>query len=232
MFAGDRQAHGEYRMRFGTKNRLAVWTSVCVSMILAIPAACAADLVSHNGFEACWSQALTKPQFLSLLQSTLDAHSGCVAPQTGTSGNISYTICNTAACAGGAMGCAVMTHAGVFSGDFGSGVFSGPGSADNIVAPVTTNFGSCALTISNIQLNYAPSYTVQADGNSGDDMAALLQLPLTVTNHTFNGDASCTSLANLYGAQLITQIETSGSTMVANLLQAATVGESVCPLTP
>ena len=145
---------------------------------------------------------------------------------------ITYTICNTAACAGSAMGCAVTTHAGTFSGDFGSGVFSGPGSADNIVAPITTNVGSCTLTISNVTLNYAPNYTVQADGNSGDYMAALLQSPLTVTNHTFSGNALCTNLANLYGAQLITQIETNGSATVANLLQAATVGESVCPLIP
>ncbi len=219
-------------MRFRTKSRLAVWTSVCASMMLAISAAGAAELVSHNGFEACWSQALTKPQFLSLLQSTLDARSGCVAPQTGMSSGISYAICNTAACAGGAMGCAVTTHAGAFSGDFGSGIFSGPGSADNIIAPITTSISSCVLTISNVTLNYAPSYTVQADGNSGDYMAALLQSPLTVTNHTFSGDAFCTSLANLYGAQLITQIETSGSGTAADLLQAATVGESVCPLTP
>lgn len=201
-------------------------------MMLAVSTACAADLVIHNGFEACWSQALTKPQFLSLLQSTLDARSGCIAPQTGTSSAITYAMCNTAACAGGAMGCVVTTHAGAFSGDFGSGVFSGPGSTDNIVVPITTSIGPCVLTISNVTLNYAPSYTVQADGNSGDYMAALLQSPLTVTNHTFSGNTLCNTLASLYGAQLITQIETSGSATVADLLQAATVGESVCPLTP
>jgi len=184
-------------MRFCNKNRLAVWTSIFASAIVATSAARAADLVSHNGFEACWSQALTKPQFLSLLQSTLDARSGCVAPQTGTSSGITYAICNTAACAGGALGCVVTTHAGAFSGDFGSGIFSGPGSTDNIVAPITTSIGSCVLTISNITLNYAPSYTVQADGNSGDYMAALLQSPLTVTNHTFSGNPLCTSLSSL-----------------------------------
>ncbi|QBB69238.1 hypothetical protein ELE36_01945 [Pseudolysobacter antarcticus] len=219
-------------MRFRTKNRLAVWTSIFASVMLVMSAASAADLVSHNGFEACWSQALTKPQFLNLLQSTLDAQSGCVAPQTGSSNGITYEICNTAACAGGAMGCAVTTHAGTFSGDFVSGVFSGSGSADTIVAPITTNVGSCTLTISNLTLNYAPSYAVQADGNSGDYMATLLQSPLTVTSHTFSGNALCNTLASLYGPQLITQIETSGSATVANLLQAATVGESVCPLLP
>ncbi|MEO8803728.1 MAG: hypothetical protein ABI304_10250, partial [Rudaea sp.] len=40
------------------------------------------DLVTHNGFEACWSKALAKPQFLGLMQSSLENQTTCVGPQT------------------------------------------------------------------------------------------------------------------------------------------------------
>src|SRR5512141_1039238 len=73
----------------------------------------AGDLVAHNGFEACWSKAVTVAQFTGLMQSSIDGQTTCVAQSSGSCGtSCTFTACNTAACSGGAIGCPVTLHSG------------------------------------------------------------------------------------------------------------------------
>lgn len=203
----------------------------------ALPAS-AGDLVIHNGFEACWSQAVTKPQFLGALQTAIDGATSCIQSQTATDTNtgVTYTVCGQTQC-GGSAGCPVVLHAGSFTGDFGTGQFNATGTADDIVASVAYSGGifppgACSITISAIALAYAPSYDAGADGNDGAYMASLIAPGVSITSFNAAGsDAACTYLAGSYGSALKTQAEAAANTLVVSLL-APTVGESVCPLLP
>ena len=198
------------------------------------------ELVMHNGFEACWSTALTRPQFLDLLRSGIDGHTGCVPRSDGTAtlpapfGTVAYTACATPACPGGTIGCPVTTHAGTFSGDFATGIFSGPGSADNVQVPVTiTGFGTCTLTLSNIVLAFAPAYVFDPDGNRGVYASALVQAGVTSTYVlSASGGPQCGLLPGVVEPQLHPQLDATASAAYAEQLTATTVGQSVCPLVP
>ena len=212
-------------------------TPAALLFVAALPVA-AADLLIHNGFQACWSQAVTKPQFLAALQSAIDGATSCIPSQTATdtTRGITYTVCGQTQC-GGNPGCPVVLHAGPFAGDFATGQFNATGTANDIVASVEYAGGSlppgaCTITISAITLAYAPRYEVGADGNDGAYMASLAGTGVTVTGSSVSGsNFTCSLLAASYGAQLKSQAEASANALVAVLL-APTVGESVCPLLP
>lgn len=197
------------------------------------------SLLMHNGFEACWSTALTKPQFLDLLRSGVDGRTGCVPPSSGTVtlpgfGPVAYTACATPACPGAVPGCPVTTHAGTFSGDFATGIFSGPGSADDVQVPVTSAvFGTCMLTLSNIVLTFAPAYVFDPDGNSGVYASALVQASVNSTYAlSASGGPLCGFLPGVVEPQLGPQLDAAASAAYADQLTATTVGQSVCPLVP
>jgi hypothetical protein len=221
----------------GFRTRVALGVSAGLLAVIA-PGAVAGDLIIHNGFEACWSKAITKPQFLDLLQATTDGVTACITTFSGSdSFGDSYSGCNTAACPGNSVGCPITVHTGTFSGDFASGNFSSAGTADDISVPVTVQpvIGppdNCTVTISNIAFTLAPSYALSADGNSGAYVGALNQP--TVMINSFNAvgsDATCQLLA-LQSGFAQSAAESAAETELAVLLDAATVGESVCPLTP
>ena len=167
---------------------------IAAASLLATSAmsAVAADLVHHDGFETCWSQALTKPQFLAALRSNIDGNSGCIPPQAGNQSGFDYTICNVAnGCGSGAPGCPVALQAGPFSGDFVAGSFAAAGTANNIAAPITVAIlGSCTLNITGITLTYALDYLMRTDGTDGvhtDDM----QVPLVdITNYATSNNGN------------------------------------------
>ncbi len=194
------------------------------------------DLVAHNGFESCWSKALTKPQFLGLMRSSLDDQVTCIGPQTTTGSGFTVTTCNTAACPGGQTGCPVTLRAGIFSGDFPTGTFAAPGSADNIEVPVmvTAPFSlSCTVSISSITLTFAPDYSMIADGNSGLYAAELTQAPVSLNSFTvFSSNQTCQSLADANQSAFSAPAEAAATTAVEAQLRVTTVGESICPLTP
>ena len=198
--------------------------------------ATAGDLVIHNGFEACWSKAISAAQFTGLMQSSIDGQTTCVAQSTGSCGtSCTFTACNTAACPGGAVGCPVTLHSGAFSGDLGTGIYGATGTADDISAPLSySNFGipgTCTITASNISLGYTLGYTLQADGNSGLNAASLDQTLLDVTGYSASsGSPTCNTLAATLGAAFVQQVESAGSTFISDLETPATVGQSVCPL--
>lgn len=197
------------------------------------------DLVGHNGFEECWSKAITKSAFLDLIQATINDQTFCVPETSGSGSGYNYDACNTAACPGSAVGCPITTHAGSFAGDFSTGDFSSTGTADDVSVPISytgLSSGSCTILFSNIILGYAPSYFVTADGNNGDYMAYLTQSSVTVTSSDASvnlpPNLTCSFLLTVFKDSIIEQAQTAASNGWGALLAADTVGESVCPLTP
>ncbi len=203
------------------------------AVLVAVDAARAAELVDHNGFEACWTHAITEPQFLELEQSAIDGVTSCVSPSSGTG----YSACSQQNCPGNAVGCPVTIHAALFSGAFAAGSgnhHTSSGSTDTITIDVSYFPGSCTITISNVVLDYALDYTLQADGNSGLYSASLDQSTLAVQNNyvLVGSDLVCEALASSLATTLISQIETEGAAGIAALERPATVGETVCPAPP
>jgi hypothetical protein len=197
------------------------------------------DLVIHNGFEGCWSQALTETQFLNLLQATNNGQITCL-PQTTQSlgpGAGSISSCNLPQCPGGAIGCPVTQVTGAFSGDFTrtSGAFSASGNADGLIVPVwissPVGSGSCTIGPYTIALTYDVAFFETPDGNSGDYMAYQTSISESA-NDNFGTSTCISSIANVLANSVHTQIQTLlVSAMNENLNQAG-VTQSVCPLTP
>jgi len=192
------------------------------------------DPLCHNGFEACWSKAITKPDFLDTLQSTIDGVTSCIPQSSG----VGYTACSQAKCPNNAIGCPVTTHAGPFSGAFVAGIgnkYTSTGSTSDIVIDIAyTGGGPCTITASNIALDYGLDYRLNVDGNSGLNVVSLDQSALTVHDgYMLTGsDPVCQTIAATGGATLVSEIETDGAAGIAALEAPATVGQSVCPLTP
>jgi hypothetical protein len=203
------------------------------AVLMVVDAARAADLVDHNGFEACWTHAITEPEFLELEQSAIDGLTSCVSPSSG----IGYSMCSQQNCPKNAVGCPVTTHAALFNGAFAAGSgnhHTSSGSTDTITIDVSYFPGSCTITISNVALDYALDYTLQADGNSGLYSVSLDQSTLAVQNGyvLVGSDLVCQGLASSLTATLISQIETEGAAGIAALERLVTVGETVCPVPP
>jgi hypothetical protein len=213
----------------------------CAAVLIAgQPQAAVVDLVAHNGFEACWSQAITKATFLQLVQDSVNDRSFCIGKSSGSGPGVTYEACNTNACAGNTVGCPVTTHAGVFGGDFVTGSFSATGTADTVTVPITyTAIGTsnCTITISNIALDYAPAWFATPDGNSGSYMAYLSQSAVSLAAEPDvsvapPGDFVCNALLSLLQSTIIAQAESTASDGWATQLAPDTEHESVCPLAP
>jgi hypothetical protein len=200
----------------------------------AVQPVAAGDLVFHNGFDACWSKAITKTQFTGLMQSSIEGMTTCVAQSTGNCGpGCSYIACNTQACPGNAVGCPVTLHADAFGGTFVSGTssFSAAGSADDINVPVSSTLATCTVTISSISLSYALDYTMQSDNGNGLYAASLDQSLVTVNaGYTASSEnAICDLFAATLASGAVTTAESAAGALVESLEAPATVDETVCP---
>jgi len=190
------------------------------------------DLVSHNGFEACWSKAITKPQFLGLLKSAIDGTTGCILYVGYTDSGFDWQMCPNPACAGGVGGCPVTLHAGAFTGDFATGQFSGSGTADDISVDMFysgVTSGTCTLKFTNLTQTYSPFFYVEPDGNSGDHMYGLD--PLTPTWNTHNSssaDPNCAAQAS----KVFFYVQETVRVQAQVGFYYGAVDQSVCPLTP
>lgn len=198
----------------------------------------AADLVIHNGFEACWSKAITTAQFFALMKSTVDATTACMPefPYTDADSGFTYDTCNTAACPNNQTGCPVALNAGYFSGNFVTGIFSGPGSTDNISIPVSysdgATSGTCTITFTNIALFYQTPFSIRPDGNNGAYMASFLVATPDFGLDVSTPDLMCSTLYGLYGMDLIQSAEYVAATELTTAFVSNVVGTSVCLLTP
>ena len=197
----------------------------------------ALDLVSHDGFEACWPQAITKPQLRNLLKSTIDGRTGCILYVGYADAGFNWEMCNTPACAGGVGGCPVTFHAGTFTGDFGAAdftaSFSGPGSTDDISMQFfyynDVTGGTCTLKLANLTQTYSPFVYLQPDGNKGDYIIAMD--PLAVTFDTVD-PSSADPMCMLQAGTAISYAQSVAGIEANVPLFNAVPGESVCPLTP
>lgn len=196
------------------------------------------DLIGHKGQEACWSKAITEPTFLGLDSTGVEGNTACIPPFAFSAFNgtafVTYSVCYTAACPGGNVGCPITTHTGVFSdgGDFGAGQFSATGSADNVALPGYSGFGTCNYSASGITTSYAADYVLTDDGNHGDYAALLNQLAAAPTAVAITGsgsDPNCgISAAYLYPYFYAYATLAMSSSLQQNL-RNPTVGRSVCP---
>jgi len=206
--------------------------SVCSTAQMGAP-----ELISHNGFEACWPKAITKPQFLTLLKSTIDGTTACILYVAYTDAGYNWDICSTSTCQGNMGACPVTLHAGTFNGDFGPGAFtasfSGPGTTDDINVPVNyyndVTGGTCTLKLGNLTQTYSPLFYIQPDGNNGDYIWGMDALNVGfATVSPSSADPMCLTQANTvtFYAQSAATIQTT------NALFDAVPDQSVCPLTP
>lgn len=207
---------------------------IAVILQLLVSGASAADLVYHQGFETCWVAALTKPQFLATLESSIDGTAACIPSQSGSESGVSYSICAIPnGCGAGMNGCPVVLAAGAFSGNFNLGQFSAPGTTNNIAVPVTTDvFGACTINITNVALQYQLDYLLRSDGIDGV-YAEDMQVPvvdISSYNSTNNCNAILQGFISTYTPQAIAQAEASAALAIEPALRANTVEQSVCPL--
>jgi hypothetical protein len=217
-------------------HRFATARNACGVALLALSLAAnvclAGDLVAHNGFEACWSSALSETQFVELQQSTLEVATACVAQSSGSVPGLgtNYQVCDTPACPGENVGCPVTLHSNPFGGDFATGTFAATGSTDSISVHITHSFGTCTINVGSMPLNFSLAYALQADGNGGQHVASLDDALMTVTGAVAYGgtDVICATLAGAYGSAIARAVQRAGSRLLVKLETPATVGESVC----
>ena len=196
------------------------------------------DLIGHKGMEACWSKATTEPAFLALLSTGVEGNTACIPPFTFNAFNgttfVTYSVCYTAACPGGNVGCPITTHSGVFTdgGDFGAGKFSATGTADNFTMAGVSGFGTCNYSASGITTSYASDYIFTDDGNHGDYAALLNQFTAAPTAVALSGagsDPNCGSSAAFLYPYFYAYATVGMSAGLQQKLQNPTVGQSVCP---
>lgn len=210
-----------------------------IAVLLAVVAGNAqADLVFHQGFETCWSAAIAPATFFDRLSPpALDGAQTCIPQQSGSTSGVTYTACDTAACAGGAVGCPLTLHLGSAMGDFVTGQFSVAGTADDIAVPLTiSGFGApitCSRTVSAIAVTMAPDYQMQADGPNGTYTNALLSSPVTLNSYAVGaGCGAFDPIMDLYFPTLVTQAQNQASASAFAALSPETVDVSICPLVP
>lgn len=196
--------------------------------------AAAADLLIHDGFETCWVTAQTRAQFLESIRSSIDGTSACIPPQSGSQSGVSYTVCGNAnGCGPGVAGCPVAIQAGSFSGNFTSGHFVGPGTASDIVAPIsTTVFGSCNVNLTGITLAYTLDYLMQTDGTDGVYSLDMLAPAVAIASYSTSNNCNpvLAGLISSYVPQAIGQAEAAAAAAIEPDLRANTLERAVCPL--
>lgn len=194
----------------------------------------AAELFFHQGFETCWSTAASKAQFLESVRSSIDGTSACIPPQSGNQSGIAYTVCSNAnGCGAGVAGCPVAVQAGAFTGDFTGGHFVGPGTASNIVVPITTTGqGSCNLNLTGITLSYTLDYLMQGDGVDGVYSSDMLTPAVAIIAYDTNNNCNpvLAGLISSFVPQAIGQAEVATAAAIEPDLRADTLERSICPL--
>ncbi len=203
-------------------------------LVVSVSPVAAGDLLIHDGFETCWVAAKSKPQFLESIRLSIDGTTACIPPGSGNQSGIGYTICQTVnGCGSGTDGCAVTMQAGTFSGNFITGEFAGPGSANNIAIPVTTSaLGNCTINLIGISLGYSLDYLMQADGVDGVYSADLMPPGVSITNYTTSNNCNplLAGLIASYVPQTIAAAEANAASTIEPDLRTDTLAQSVCPL--
>ena len=194
------------------------------------------DLIDHNGFDQCWSKALSSDGFLQLLATTTEGADACIPAAADGS------VCATTMCTDGSPGCAVTLRAGQYSVnqiflDTGVAEFNASNGFDPFSMPVVLPVvGACTanfVNTSNAVVQYPLSYSLAADGNNGYYAYQMLVgtgtvIGLTSDDVTLTGGLGC-AVANV-GLGYFDSILQDGMAKVIPGTLAASVGQSLCPL--
>lgn len=203
---------------------------------LASLSAGAVDLVSHQGFEICWTTAVTKTAFLTAMRNSIEGGGSCFPPQSGTQSGVTYTACDVPnGCGTGVAGCPVTIHSAAFTGDFTVGAFTAPGTVDNIPIPITYTLSpipqqSCTLTLSAILTKVDLDYLMRLDGLDGvysDDLATPVA---TIVSYTKTGCSTLGALIDPAIAGAITAAQDAMGAAIEPALRTNTVEKAVCPI--
>lgn len=194
----------------------------------------AANLVFHQGFETCWVNALTEQGFRQAVETSIDGTTACIPSQSGSEQGIAYSICAISnGCGSGVNGCPVVLNAGAVTGSFITGQFTAPGTTNDIIAPVTTSlFGSCAISITNVVLQYQLNYLMQVDGTDGVYAEDMQQPLVDIASYTQNHNCNpiLDGFIDSYTPQAIAEAETNAAIAIEPELRASTVEQAVCPV--
>jgi hypothetical protein len=217
------------------------WPCVSAAFALAIATSGASaqtiDLVGHNGFEQCWSKALTSEEFLQLLAFNTEGADLCIPPAADGS------ACATSMCTNGSPGCSVTLRAGQYSvGQFvpadGYVQFNASNGFDPFSMPVVIPVaGACTLDFvdtSNVVMQYPLYAYVAADGNAGyyayqASVGDVLVSGLANDDVAITGGFSC-QLANYEIGFYIDALRDQMGGLIAGAIAAETVGQTLCPL--
>lgn len=139
------------------------------------------DFIGHNGFEECWPQALTVPQYAALAPS-FDGVPGCI-PESGA--GTSSHVCYSTTCATGVTGCPVTFRGGQSTFIPAVGRFD----ATNGIEPFSTLatiplVGECTVSFvdtSTVVFNASVAVPSVADGNNGRYVYAVRLTGVEVT---------------------------------------------------
>ena len=185
---------------------------------------------------------MTEPAFLGLVGSSVEGNTACIAPflVTWVNGQTvgSYTMCYTAACTGGTVGCPITTHTSAFdAGDsFEGGAFGATGTADDVTMPGVGGTGTCNVTATAFTTSYLTDYVFTDDGNHGDYAALLNQFTAVPTNFVLvpsgGSDPNCGVAISYMYPNFYGVATTAMSSSLKQKLENPTVRQSVCPATP
>lgn len=194
------------------------------------------DLVSHNGFEQCWSSAITLEAFVQRL--AVDTREICLPPAADGSS------CVGSLCSDGTPGCSVTMRDGSYEpvvlqpADPGMARFDGSFGFEPFSMPVEVpTVGSCLLTFidtADVRIRQSIHYGLRPDGNSGyhlfhgsvgySDVVGLTSQDVSLT-----GSFLCQ--LSSFGVSFFIDVLTSQlASTFADVVIAETAGHSLCPL--
>lgn len=225
--------------RSAARPRCRAWLSACLALgaVTFVTGAKSDDLVSHNGFEPCWSSALTADSFLQLLVASTSGRDVCIAPAQDGS------LCANSLCSDGSPGCSVTLRSGqhtpifISPGDPGSARFDGSTGFDPFSVPVVVPVvGACTLNIpdtADVLVVHQLNYALRPDGNSGyylfNASALATMTGLSDNDASLSGSPAC-QLASLGLGFFLSTISDQLSEQIAAAILSRTSGQSLCPL--
>lgn len=148
--------------------------------------------ITHNSFEACWSQSKDATSLAALIVDSVEGAPGCI-PAVTNSATTNY--CYTSVCSGGQAGCPTVLHGATSQLHQGTTSFDTQGGLDSVAGKVTIPItGECDFTIdtSNVVLNYTIDYSaleyygLVPDGNNGYWLSVAHAANVTVQGLTSN----------------------------------------------
>lgn len=216
------------------------WHATHRGLFTALPmlatgaAAPASELIVHNGFEQCWSKALTVPQYAALAPS-LEGVQGCI-PETGDASSTTH-FCYATTCPGGAKGCPVTFRGGQSTFSASQSRFDASSGIQPFSTLATLPFaGECTVNFvdtSTVVYQYPVNILTVADGNNGRYIDWLALGDVTVSGLTGNdvsvgGSFACQS-ANFGLAVFVSMLAAAKPSIEDVYRGSSLLDQTVCP---